>query len=94
MKTAPILVDIQNDFVPGGALAVPDGDAVVPVAKKTPRPMGATFATACSCTCTAGLQIRPTDTRYLRCQVLSSQGAREVTTPEPRRGRISPLTTS
>lgn len=29
---ALILVDIQNDFVPGGALAVPDGDAVVPVA--------------------------------------------------------------
>ena len=26
---ALILVDIQNDFVPGGALAVPDGDAVV-----------------------------------------------------------------
>src|SRR3989454_10139093 len=23
-----ILVDIQNDFLPGGALAVPDGDAV------------------------------------------------------------------
>jgi nicotinamidase/pyrazinamidase len=29
---ALILVDIQNDFVPGGALAVPDGDAVVAVA--------------------------------------------------------------
>jgi nicotinamidase/pyrazinamidase len=29
MKTALILVDIQNDFCPGGALAVPDGDAVV-----------------------------------------------------------------
>lgn len=26
-----ILVDIQNDFLPGGALAVPDGDAVIPV---------------------------------------------------------------
>jgi nicotinamidase/pyrazinamidase len=26
-----ILVDMQNDFLPGGALAVPDGDAVVPV---------------------------------------------------------------
>jgi nicotinamidase/pyrazinamidase len=31
---ALILVDIQNDFLPGGALAVPEGDAVVPVAKK------------------------------------------------------------
>lgn len=29
---ALILVDIQNDFLPGGALAVADGDAVVPVA--------------------------------------------------------------
>lgn len=29
-----ILVDIQNDFVPGGALAVPHGDAVVPVVNR------------------------------------------------------------
>lgn len=29
---ALILIDIQNDFCPGGALAVPDGDAVVAVA--------------------------------------------------------------
>jgi nicotinamidase/pyrazinamidase len=29
---ALVLVDIQNDFLPGGALAVPHGDAVVPVA--------------------------------------------------------------
>ena len=29
---ALLLIDIQNDFLPGGALAVPDGDAVVPVA--------------------------------------------------------------
>jgi nicotinamidase/pyrazinamidase len=29
---ALILVDLQNDFVEGGALAVPDGGAVVPVA--------------------------------------------------------------
>ncbi|MDH3234065.1 MAG: bifunctional nicotinamidase/pyrazinamidase [Alphaproteobacteria bacterium] len=26
-----IVVDVQNDFCPGGKLAVPDGDAVVPV---------------------------------------------------------------
>jgi len=32
MVTALILVDIQNDFLPGGALAVPHGDAVIPVA--------------------------------------------------------------
>jgi nicotinamidase/pyrazinamidase len=29
-----ILVDIQNDFLPGGALAVPEGDRVVPVANR------------------------------------------------------------
>lgn len=28
---ALILVDVQNDFLPGGALAVPEGDAVIPV---------------------------------------------------------------
>ncbi|MES1949578.1 nicotinamidase [Salinisphaera sp. S4-8] len=32
MTEALLLVDIQNDFLPGGALAVADGDAVVPVA--------------------------------------------------------------
>ena len=31
---ALLLVDIQNDFCPGGALAVPDGDAVVPIANR------------------------------------------------------------
>jgi len=31
---ALILIDIQNDFVPGGALAVEDGDAVVSVANR------------------------------------------------------------
>src|SRR2546421_410769 len=29
-----ILVDLQNDFLPGGALAVRDGDAVIPIANK------------------------------------------------------------
>lgn len=33
MKTL-VLVDIQNDFCKGGALAVKDGDAVVPVANR------------------------------------------------------------
>lgn len=32
MERALILVDIQNDFLPGGALEVGDGNAVVPVA--------------------------------------------------------------
>ncbi len=31
---ALIVVDVQNDFVPGGALAVRDGDQVVPVANR------------------------------------------------------------
>ncbi len=34
MSTALILVDIQNDFCTGGALAVTDGEAVVPVANR------------------------------------------------------------
>lgn len=34
MKKVLTLVDIQNDFVPGGALAVPNGDEVVPVANR------------------------------------------------------------
>jgi len=33
-RTALIVVDIQNDFCPGGALAVADGDAVVPIANR------------------------------------------------------------
>lgn len=30
-RDALIVVDVQNDFCPGGALPVPDGDAVIPV---------------------------------------------------------------
>lgn len=33
-KTALILVDLQNDFMPGGALAVTDGNATVAVANR------------------------------------------------------------
>jgi nicotinamidase/pyrazinamidase len=29
MPEALLIVDVQNDFLPGGALAVPDGDAVI-----------------------------------------------------------------
>jgi nicotinamidase/pyrazinamidase len=32
--TALILVDLQNDFLPTGALPVPDGDAVLPIAQQ------------------------------------------------------------
>ena len=31
---ALLLIDIQNDFLPGGALAVPDGDAVIPICNR------------------------------------------------------------
>lgn len=31
MKKALLIVDVQNDFCPGGALAVKDGDKIIPV---------------------------------------------------------------
>ncbi|TPE44184.1 bifunctional nicotinamidase/pyrazinamidase [Pontibacter mangrovi] len=31
---ALLLIDIQNDFLPGGSLAVPEGDAIIPVVNK------------------------------------------------------------
>ena len=31
---ALLLIDVQYDFLPGGALAVPDGDAVIPAANR------------------------------------------------------------
>src|SRR5437588_257117 len=34
---ALILVDIQKDFLPGGALPVPRGDEVIPVANRVQR---------------------------------------------------------
>jgi len=34
MRRALIVVDLQNDFCPGGALAVPGGDEVVDVANE------------------------------------------------------------
>lgn len=34
MMKALVLVDIQNDFLPGGALAVPEGDRVVPIVNR------------------------------------------------------------
>jgi nicotinamidase/pyrazinamidase len=32
MKKALLMVDLQNDFMPNGALPVPEGDAVIPLA--------------------------------------------------------------
>lgn len=34
MREALLVVDLQNDFCPGGALAVPGGDAIVPLANR------------------------------------------------------------
>jgi nicotinamidase/pyrazinamidase len=31
---ALLLIDIQNDFLPGGALPVPDGDQIIPIVNK------------------------------------------------------------
>lgn len=45
MAEALLLVDIQNDFCPGGALAVPDGDAVVPAANRLAERFGCVLLT-------------------------------------------------
>ncbi|HBY92509.1 MAG: bifunctional nicotinamidase/pyrazinamidase [Ardenticatenaceae bacterium] len=37
LKDALVIVDVQNDFCPGGALAVPEGDAVVPILNEYAR---------------------------------------------------------
>ena len=42
---ALILVDIQNDFVPGGELAVPEGDAIVPICNRLARAFDLVVAT-------------------------------------------------
>src|SRR5215831_15491432 len=33
-RGALIITDIQNDFLPGGALAIADGDAIIPVVNR------------------------------------------------------------
>lgn len=46
MKSALIIIDLQNDFVPGGALAVPGGQEIVPVvARLTKLPFDTIVAT-------------------------------------------------
>jgi len=42
---ALILTDLQNDFCPGGALAVPEGDQVVPAANRLQRQFELVVAT-------------------------------------------------
>ena len=34
VKNALLIIDIQNDFLPGGSLAVPKGDEIIPVVNK------------------------------------------------------------
>jgi len=42
---ALIIVDVQNDFLPGGALAVPEGDQVVPVINQLSQEFDLVFTT-------------------------------------------------
>ena len=42
---ALILVDIQNDFLPGGTLAVPEGDQVIPIVNKLQKNFDLVVAT-------------------------------------------------
>lgn len=43
--SALLVVDVQNDFMPGGALAVPGGDEVVPVINALARKFGTVVLT-------------------------------------------------
>jgi nicotinamidase/pyrazinamidase len=42
---ALIIVDVQNDFLPGGALAVPDGNQVIPVINQLSQDFDLVFTT-------------------------------------------------
>ncbi|MDX1760663.1 MAG: bifunctional nicotinamidase/pyrazinamidase [Christiangramia sp.] len=44
MKTL-VLIDVQNDFMPGGALAVPNGDEIVPLVNKLQKKFDLVIAT-------------------------------------------------
>ncbi len=44
-KAALLLVDLQNDFLPGGALAVPQGDEVIPIANRLSQRFDLVIAT-------------------------------------------------
>lgn len=45
MNTALVIVDVQSDFCSGGALAVPDADAVIPVLNELIAGFGLVFFT-------------------------------------------------
>lgn len=57
-KHALLIVDVQNDFCPGGALAVPEGDEVVPVLNRYIERLGAPVF--------ASRDWHPTETRHFR----------------------------
>src|SRR4030042_2788780 len=42
---ALVLVDIQHDFCPGGSLAVPEGDTIIPIANRLQKAFGLVVAT-------------------------------------------------
>ena len=42
---ALLLIDVQNDFMPGGALAVPEGDKIVPIINKIQHKFDLVLAT-------------------------------------------------
>jgi nicotinamidase/pyrazinamidase len=42
---ALLLIDIQNDFLPGGALAVADGDAIIPICNRLQKHFNLVVAT-------------------------------------------------
>ena len=42
---ALLLIDIQNEFLPGGALAVPEGDAILPLVNQLQEQFGLVVAT-------------------------------------------------
>lgn len=44
-KKALLIVDVQKDFIPGGALAVPEGDAVVPIINAVQKAFSCIVAT-------------------------------------------------
>jgi nicotinamidase/pyrazinamidase len=45
MAEALVIIDVQNDFTPGGALAVPEGDAVVEPLNRLAKQYDTVFAT-------------------------------------------------
>lgn len=44
-RTALLIIDVQNDFCPGGSLAVPEGDSIIPVINRISSRFGTVVAT-------------------------------------------------